>query len=78
MARIVFQVAPNGDSWTVKRDGALQSTHQTKQAAVDAGSSTARREWEAFKRLSQCVVHRANGTIETEWTYGDDPYPPRG
>lgn len=78
MARIIFRVGPNGDNWTVKRDGVLQSTHQTKQPAVDAGSSTARREWEAFKRPSQCVVHRANGTIETEWTYGDDPFPPRG
>ena len=78
MPRIVFRVAPNGDRWTVKRDGVLQSEHQTKQPAVDAGSSSARREWEAFKRPSQCVVHRADGTIEKEWTYGNDPYPPPG
>ncbi|MDQ4143794.1 MAG: DUF2188 domain-containing protein [Actinomycetota bacterium] len=27
---------------------------------------------------SQLVVHRANGTIEYQYTYGDDPYPPSG
>lgn len=78
MPRIIYRVAPNGEQWTVKRDGTLQSSHKTKQPAVDAGSAGARREWESFKRPSQCVVHRANGTIETEWTYGNDPYPPPG
>jgi len=78
MPRIVYRVTPRGEDWTVSRDGVHQSTHGTKQPAVDAGSSAARREWEAFKRPSQCVIHRADGTFEKEWTYGDDPYPPKG
>lgn len=78
MARIVYRVAPNGTKWTVKRDGVLQTSHDTKAEAVDTGSTAARREWEIFKRPSQCVIHRADGTIEKEWTYGNDPYPPKG
>jgi 1,2-phenylacetyl-CoA epoxidase PaaB subunit len=78
MARIIYRVAPSGSNWTVKRDGILQSTHDNKQPAVDAGSAGARREWEVYKRPSQCVIHRADGTIEKEWTYGNDPYPPPG
>ena len=27
---------------------------------------------------SQVVVRKQDGTIQTEYTYGDDPYPPRG
>lgn len=78
MARIIYRVAPSGANWTVKRDTVLQSTHDNKQPAVDAGSGGARREWEVFKRPAQCVIHRADGTIEKEWTYGNDPYPPVG
>jgi hypothetical protein len=78
MPRVIYRVAPNGAIWTVKRDGALQSNHDTKVPAVEAGSSGARREWEVYNRPSQCVIHRADGTIEKEWTYGNDPYPPPG
>jgi len=78
MARIIYRVGPIGADWTVMRDGVLQSKHLTKQPAVDAGSSGARREWEVYQRPSQCLIHRADGTIEKEWTYGNDPYPPAG
>jgi hypothetical protein len=78
MPRIVYRVGPNGSDWTVKREGVLQSTHATKQPAADAGSAGARREWEVFRRAAQCVIHRADGTIEREWTYGNDPFPPLG
>jgi hypothetical protein len=72
-ARKVYHVVPSAGLWQVKHSGLVVSTHYTKDAAVDAGRRVAK-----ANVPSQLVVHRADGTIETEWTYGDDPYPPRG
>jgi hypothetical protein len=30
------------------------------------------------KEVWQVKIHKKDGTIESERTYGDDPYPPRG
>ncbi len=73
MARAVYRVVPNGTQWQVKKDGVVLSTHNTKAAAIEAGRTFAK-----SNQPSQLVVHRADGTIETEYTYGDDPYPPAG
>jgi hypothetical protein len=27
---------------------------------------------------AQGVIHKQNGKIQTEYTYGSDPYPPKG
>lgn len=78
MARVVYRVGPSGSIWTLKRDGVLQSNHNLKENAVQAGRSAARAEWEVYKNPSQLVIHRADGTIEDESTYGNDPYPPKG
>ena len=73
MARSVYRVVPDGDDWVVKKDGAVLSRHSTKQPAIDSAIAKA-----LANQPSQVVVHRKDGTIETEWTYGDDPYPPPG
>jgi hypothetical protein len=72
-ARKVYHVVPDGDMWRVKHDGTVVSSHYTKAAAVDAGRTVAK-----ANIPSQLVVHKSDGAIETEWTYGDDPYPPKG
>ncbi len=71
--RKVYRVVPNGSRWQVKHDGVVLSNHDTKQPAIDSGRRVA-----LANQPSQLVIHLANGTIETEWTYGDDPYPPKG
>lgn len=73
MARKVYRVLPNGTQWQVKHDGRVLSNHYTKQVAVDEGRRVAK-----ANEPSQLVIHKADGTIETEYTYGNDPYPPRG
>lgn len=73
MARKIYRVTPHGDDWRLTRDGTVQSTHDTKTAAVTAGQTKAR-----ANQPSQLVVHKADGTIDFEYTYGDDPYPPAG
>lgn len=71
--RTVYHVSPSGDRWKVKREGAAQAakTFDLKAAAITYARSVAKNN-----KPSQVIVHRKDGTIETEWTYGDDPYPP--
>ncbi len=73
MARKVYRVSPDSNQWKVTHSGAVLSRHYTKAAAIEAGRTVA-----LGNQPSQLVVHLANGQIETEWTYGDDPYPPKG
>lgn len=73
MARKVYHVVPNGTNWQVKHNGSVLSSHYLKSAAIDEGRRIAK-----ANQPSQLVVHLANGQIETEYTYGDDPYPPKG
>lgn len=68
-----YVVVPSGAEWAVKHNGVVLSTHSTKQPAIDAGVKVAR-----ANAPSQLVIHRADGTIEDERTYGDDPFPPPG
>lgn len=73
--RTVYEVAPRGVEWTVKKHGDQRPSHveATKAAAVAKG-----RELGRNNPPSQLLIKRADGTIEEESTYGDDPFPPRG
>jgi hypothetical protein len=73
MARKRYNAVPSGSQWQVTHAGSVLSTHATKHPAVNAGVVVA-----YANQPSQLVIHRANGTIEDERTYGNDPYPPRG
>jgi hypothetical protein len=74
MARKIYRVLPSGSSWKLTGPaGGTLSTHSTKAPAVTAGRSAAKND-----QPSQLVVHKADGTFEYEYTYGDDPYPPPG
>jgi len=75
-SRKTYHVTPNQDGgWNVKGQGASRasSTHDTKADAVDRG-----RELAKSQPLGQLVIHKQDGTIQTEYTYRKDPYPPKG
>lgn len=73
MARNQFFVSPNGDGWKVTHAGSVLSRHATKDPALAAARDVALKN-----QPSQVLVQKQDGTFQTEWTYGDDPYPPRG
>lgn len=66
--------SPSG-GWRVKGAGAKRasSTHRTQAAAQKAATKLAKGQTKG-----QVVIHRANGQIRTEHTYGSDPHPPAG
>ena len=65
---------PDG-GWKVKEEKASRasSSHETKAEAVERAKELAKNQ-----DLGQVVIHKQDGTIQTEHTYGKDPYPPKG
>lgn len=69
--RTVYHVVPNssGDQWLVTQEGGgFREEHRTKEEAVNAAKERARRQ-----EPSQVKVHRSDGNMEYESTYGEDP-----
>lgn len=74
MARNVYLVLTDGGNWKVTKAGGLVlSTHADKEDALAAARTVAK-----ANQPSQVKVQKQDGTFQTEWTYGDDPYPPKG
>jgi hypothetical protein len=73
--RITYDVSPRGSEWTVTKRGASRPTAVCDRK--DDAIARAREVAKGFKE-SQVVVRKADGTIQSEWTYGTDPFPPRG
>jgi len=66
--------SPKG-GWQVKSEGAKRAIAHTdtKSGAVSKATNTAKNA-----DLGQVVIHGKDGKIQTEHTYGKDPYPPKG
>ena len=66
---IAYHLLPKGEGWTIRREGSHAdiSVHTTKDAALDAGRGLAHAH-----EPSRLVVHRADGTIQTSFSYGED------
>jgi hypothetical protein len=69
--RVVYHVVPNssGEKWVVSQERAeFRREFDTKDEAVDFAKERARKE-----ELGQVKVHKKDGNMEYESTYGDDP-----
>lgn len=74
--RRTYHITPNANGgWNVKAEDASRasSSHKTKAEAVTRGKELAKSQ-----NLGQLVIHKQDGTIQIEYTYGKDPYPPTG
>lgn len=77
MARIEYKVLSAQGDWRVTRDGTDVSRHANKDAAVQEARDLARAD-KANGHDTQLLIQKSDGTWQTEWTYGHDPFPPRG
>jgi hypothetical protein len=69
-------VSPDGEGgWNVKTQGKSKAAanFEDKSDAVDKAKDIAQN---ASK--GQVIIQKKDGTIQTEYTYGKDPYPPKG
>ncbi len=75
MARKIYDVTKKNDSWVVKgRENERASFKaDTKAEAVKRAAEIGNNNGNA-----QVVIHKENGQIQSERTYGNDPYPPEG
>jgi len=74
--RKTYHVTSGGKGgWRVKAEGASRAsnTYENKADAVQRAKDLAKAQ-----PLGQIVIHRKDGQIQTEYTYGKDPYPPKG
>lgn len=76
MARAHYFVLSNGGSWKVQFEG-KDYPYGTQQEAMSAAVHAARSSGQSGHD-AQVLVQGQNGQWRTEWTYGNDPYPPRG
>lgn len=76
MERIQYFVVLHENEWKVKHLGThypYRTQADAIRAAVDAAHDSGKRGFDA-----QVLVQGANNQFRTEWTYGHDPYPPKG
>ena len=77
MARAVYDVVYHQGQWKILQGGKHHGPYANKDAAIAAARNAAQATHMAGTP-SQVRVHNMNGQYETEWTYGNDPFPPRG
>ncbi|HZR02115.1 MAG TPA: DUF2188 domain-containing protein [Burkholderiales bacterium] len=70
--RAIYHVVPNADGkrWvvTIEQSDSFREEYDTKDEAVRAAKKMAR-----LQEPSQVKVHKQDGNMEYESTYGDDP-----
>lgn len=74
-SRKTYHVSPAKNGWKVQAEGSQRasSNHDTKSDAVARA-----RELAKAQPTGQMIIHKQDGTFQTEHTYGKDPYPPKG
>jgi len=65
----VYHLVPHDEGWAIRKENAKRnlSLHDTKREALDAGRDVAQAH-----EPSRLVVHKADGTIQTSYSYGED------
>ena len=73
-ARTVYHlVHKNADNrWHLETGSEIADSFDTKEEALEAGKDLCNKLNDSGT-LAQLVVHRQDGSIETEFTYGADP-----
>lgn len=73
-SREVFHSVPSktGKGWDVTAGGEVQSHHRT-QAASEKAAVRAGNKAHDQGGLGQAVLHKADGKVREERTYGNDP-----
>lgn len=68
MPRRIYRITRSQGRWNVTRDGDLVATADLSDAAVEIAEQNARTD-----QPSLVVLHAEDGTVQRQWTHGDDP-----
>jgi hypothetical protein len=75
MGKTRIHVTPTENGWQSKSEGAQRANAigPTKADVVQRATEIARNNGNA-----SVIIHKKDGTIQEERTFGKDPFPPRG
>ncbi|MBK6991059.1 MAG: DUF2188 domain-containing protein [Chitinophagaceae bacterium] len=76
MDRLQYFVVLHDNQWKISFQGKHYGPYNTQKKrfkAVDAAHTEGRKG-----NNSQVLIQGQNNQWRTEWTYGNDPYPPKG
>jgi hypothetical protein len=73
MPRDQFFVVLHNDEWKIKHGDEHSEPFATQAEAIETAVKQAK-----ARENSQVLVQGEDLLFRTEWTYGDDPYPPEG
>ena len=67
-------VVRNGDRWGVRGEGnrRLTGSFDTQREAIERGRDIARNQ------QAELRIQNREGQFREAWSYGNDPYPPKG
>jgi hypothetical protein len=77
MARAQHFVVLHQGEWKISFEGKHYGPYPTQADAVRAAVDTAHKAGQGGHD-AQVLVQGQNNQFRAEWTYGHDPYPPRG
>lgn len=79
MARLQYFVVKHDGQWKIKFEGQHYGPYGTgtQKDAIKEAVDTAHKSG-ALGHDAQVLVQGENNQFRTEWTYGHDPYPPKG
>ena len=73
MARNQYFVVLHEDEWKIKFNGEHTAAFPSQRKAIERAIDTAQNAGN-----SQVFVQGEDHQFRAEWTYGTDPYPPKG
>jgi hypothetical protein len=75
MKRKTYHITKTETGWEAKAEGNERAsfTAETKEAIIQKTTESAKAQGNA-----SVVIHKADGKIQEERTYGNDPFPPKG
>jgi hypothetical protein len=77
MERQRYYVVLHHKEWRIKYNDELYGPYETQKKALTAAIEAAHRAGGSGAE-AEVIVQGENNYFRTEWTYGEDPYPPPG
>jgi hypothetical protein len=77
MARARYFVVLHEGQWKISYEGKHYGPYDTQKAAIRAAVDAAHKAG-GKGHDAQVLIQGKDNLFRTEWTYGHDPYPPKG
>lgn len=77
MARLQYVVVLHQNQWKISFQGKHYGPYQTQKAAIRSAVDAAHKAGKGGSD-AQVLIQGTDNKFRTEWTYGNDPYPPPG